>query len=240
MPVINKALAERTAERCAAEPLYARTHEALFRIERDLHRRGWDAPPAIWRLDNCEHRSLRYDRSEAFTRMLHQVCDMNDRYVGYALGTVADVVEVAAGKREPLVPLPDSLREAGLILAKATGKQLYGYALSSEGWGTNYSDSDSEEDWERRKTAAKTRRIHELPERVEYRMITAMCADGAQWWYSRVRGEQPQAWLRLPGDDDTTMPGLVANALSRIVVALVPDGGATVVPSDTVFKGERL
>lgn len=218
-------LVEQTRQRCAADPLAAQTCEALARIERELHRRGWDVPAQVWRLDyaDADHRSVRYDKSFAFTPLLLELQDYAQGNMSVALGVMGDWVELGAGTSQYSGDMPAWFSTRGKALAAVSGHTLHGYVLSSEAWAANLGSDAPPELIDRVKRATSERRLYQLPERIEMRTVSAVCRDGSVWTYCRIRGEDPRAWLSLPGDKTYSLGGGVVRGLARLVIAQVPD-----------------
>jgi hypothetical protein len=239
VPLIPDASVQLTNERCAADPRYAQTHEALARIERELHRQGWDAPPRLWRLTtDPEHQCVNYDRS-AFTGILDKF-GAQDYPPPKALHGLALMAEAVAGvPNEMGLRLPQEERELGKAVTRGAGEHMYGYVFSCNAFQVAGSVLDDEDKMQRIERAAAERRVRELPGLVAVRHLTAVCRDGSIWTVIREKGKQPRTAVRLPQDADAVyMSGLLINSLARLVKAMAPD--ADLVPPPVSADIESL
>ena len=93
---------------------------------------------------------------------------------------------------------------------------FYGMVFSSEAWGAAVEIGSPE------LAAVRAHRLHTLPSRVEVRVFSAFTRDGYHWYYERARGDTEATLIaRKAGDLGPIITGGIANALARIVNAII-------------------
>lgn len=220
-----------TEDTCQREPVAARTRLALMRLEKEGHRAGWDSPTndvTIFRFERDPVRDyVKAFPSRGLTDALRHVCDWTGGDVGEALARVADAVQGARGALRRY-GVPDNVDVCG---GEQAGHNFYGYAMRHEGWASPAVDvgpgaAPRDDVLE----AIRTKTLHQLPDRIETRMVMLQTRDGLSWWCQRRRRLPPVETIVLrPESDYQAVAGLVLNALGRMTnaaagnVSPVPD-----------------
>lgn len=210
-----------TEDTCQREPLAARTRLALMRLEKEGHRAGWDSivnDPTIYRFERDPVRNyVRAYPSLNLTTALRQITRWIGGDVGQALSALADAVQGARGALREY-GVPDNV---DVLTGTQEGHRFYGYALRHEGWSSPTVEvgpgatprADVME-------AIRNKTVHQLPDRIETRMVMLQARDGLSWWCLRRRRLPPVEVVVMRPESDRVAPaGLVLNALGRMTNA---------------------
>lgn len=204
-----------TEELCQRQPLAARTRVALLRLEKEVHRAGWDSPaslPTILRFER--HRTKHFVKameSEPLTACLTLAYTRHtDGDVGKAMELLAWVTERG---REAFSYLGVPLDEDVMRSDGGPGWEFYGYGLRMEGWTLPALGLDAVPE------AVREKRIHEHPDRVETRMVYLVARDGLSWSLVRRRRMPPVECVVTRPEGQFEQLGLVVNALGRMTNA---------------------
>lgn len=203
---------------CARDKFSANTRRVLLKIEQDGHRAGWDSDasrPVVFRLErqaDKPHLTCRVENP--WTAMLRVLCD------GPAEGDVGAGLQMLAQMAGDACA---SLSEVGVInpamdfpLDLRRGYNLYGYAMRSEAWSTPRRTDDNPD----LDAAVAAKQLHLHPSRIEIRFVQTITRDGMYWTVMRTRGAGIEVMALRP-EGDTTIAGLVVNALGRLIDTMV-------------------
>lgn len=233
---------EYTAKLCAENPLAAKVRHELLEAERKAHATGWDGPnaqPMIFQIDTHPDKAdVELTWIDAYTEMLHVLCDRHDGRVGHAMRAMAEHYEQTSEfLRTGEMPRAwDGLDPAWLDAVKSLdfwgdlhaaaargadtsgprtrkkGFQFYGLGLRHEAWQAIAEESAMRELYDSGKN------LSHFPGRTELRCVYLQARDGHLWQVVRERRKAPEA---ICFQADSPFTGLMLNALSRLVNAVV-------------------
>jgi hypothetical protein len=245
-------LIEQTRALCADDLRSAKLSEQLLAIELGGHRKGWSQPegdPHLFQLDmHPDTGDTDWTMCDGYNGMLRATVERLEGDTGRALQLIArhaenvtrllrtgvppegwaervpaELLDGLQRMRERSYPL---LTEAGLagedlVGAEKDGYDFVGYGIRAEVWAAYTSPGKADE----AKRYAYAGRLHEYPQRQEFRYIWFITRTGDTWIVERRRSHLPVI-VRLHPREETPhhlMGGNIFNALGRLVNAVVTE-----------------
>lgn len=199
---------------CATNPQAANIRDMMFDLERRAHATGWDGPdsnPRVFAV--AAHPNVPDVDSlwaDPLTEHLHTLTEQFNGNVGQALQALAADHEDM--RRKGAFP-PDQ----DVLPPADNGWRFHGLGFRCEAWGTLSDDPQGIE-------MALHHRLNEYAGRTELRTVYFYDRDGNFWTVSRIRSGSPYIQV-IPhdGHPDLDSMGMIGNALSRMVNAIIPD-----------------
>ena len=217
-------------------PELSGTAAALLRMERLMHKDGWEMAPHLFFLRR-HMRSGRVDGrvSTRLTSVLHhhcalgappaqaltavaEICQYGRDYVDHHVGGMdnTDLPPLSPSSATLLDNLLRALPSDGDMLDCGTGHRFDGVGFATIAYATAANPDAM--------NAARVGLLHAHPDRVEVRQICYMARDGWSFEVVRARsdGEVRMPRYCIPANpDDTDVVGTVPQAVSRLCNALV-------------------
>lgn len=237
LQLADNPLVERTRRECARDPVAAATRQALIKMERDLHRGGWNVlnTPQVFRVDRHRLQNRVWIEPEPdITAALREQITHHKGHFGRALRERAELAELirsggALADGTVLPPWPDG----DAVVPEDPNRVFYGYGMCAEAWFADSTENKADE--KALDAFARDHALDKYPGSVDARSVYLVCRDGRKWDCGRVRGAAPRVYCWTSPDEKGAHVGLVFHALSRLTNA-VADNPVFIVPSDEMVS----